>query len=84
MALTSQQAIIWTNVDPVHWHIYVSLSLNKLNKLGSGKAPMGLRTESLLFQLMACHEFSTKPLPAQNDADLFSIGPLGINFSKKE
>ena len=27
-----RQAIIWTNDDLGHWHIYVSLGLNELNK----------------------------------------------------
>ena len=29
LALNRQQAIIWTNDGPVHWHIYVSLGLNE-------------------------------------------------------
>ena len=27
-----QQAIIWTNADPVHWRIYVELRKCELNK----------------------------------------------------
>ena len=25
-----QQAIIWTNADPIHWHIYAELGENEL------------------------------------------------------
>ena len=28
------QAIIWTNVDTLHWHIYVPLGLNELIVFG--------------------------------------------------
>ena len=32
-----QQAIIWTNADPVHWRIYAALGLDELTDWGHSK-----------------------------------------------
>ena len=31
-----RQAIIWTNADPIHWRIYVSLGGDELTKESNG------------------------------------------------
>ena len=49
MAPIRRQAIIWTNADPVHWHIYVASGGDELNP------------SFLVYILMACRENDAIP-----------------------
>ena len=67
-----RQAIIWTNADPIHCHIYAVLVGDELNRkklLNSLKNVPGcpVNNKSLLVQTMAWCRTGAKPLSEPND-----------------
>ena len=61
LAPSRRQAIIWTNVDPVHWRIYAALGGDELiNSARPTDKYISPQTMSSLVQVMVCVLFSAK------------------------
>ena len=75
---TRQQAIIWTNVDPVHWGIYAFLEGDKWTHLPL--VPHICSNE--LDSISSCNGLSLIQHQAitWTNVDLSSFGPLGTKF----
>ena len=59
LAPNRRQAIIWTNVDPIHWRMYAALGRDELNVMESliQRNPSIKATQDYgLSKEVACHE----------------------------